>query len=203
MSSVKNKKKAIEINGKDLDHEISNLPYDPTTIKKKLEELKELELKKQLKAEERKKRIQDLQEEAGIIDFKWTGSKAIIQYSWDKERMICDLKKIQTVKPVFIYRKTNESFLLNRPYCSIQGIPVFLLLRGFPVSISLDLKDDKLIVPEKGYSSQEIQVMNESHYKLRLFGKHARPPTDFVIFTLWTILIIAFTYIFCQNLFGG
>lgn len=80
-----------------------------------------------------------------------------IMYFYDKKN--CETKPIEEIVPVITMGDTKELFLLDTPTFYENGLPVFALLRGFPLSLQFEFKARKFI--ENSETENLMKALNE------------------------------------------
>jgi hypothetical protein len=72
------------------------------------------------------------------------------------------------------------------------------IVRGFPISITLEFLENRLI--EKGYTSDEIEAKVSSIYTNNIFRKKLMDTNIIIMFVLWSIVLVMLTYIICTTI---
>lgn len=144
-------------------------------------------------------------------------------YLYDSDNLTGMMKPLTNIPPTLRWKNTSEMFKLDKPALYIDGLPVFLVLRGYPISISfsfiennelvnmLDEKGNKIKdndgkeimvkrkrLTEKGQSSSEIEAQLRSMYVNNVFRKKMMDSSTWIIFILWSFLCVLITYIICE-----
>lgn len=144
-------------------------------------------------------------------------------YLFDSDNLTGMMKPLTSIPPTLRWKNTSEMFKLDKPALYIDGLPVFLVLRGYPISISfqfiennemvnmLDEKGQKVLdkdgkeimikrkrLTEKGQSSSEIEAQLRSMYVNNVFRKKMMDSTVWIVFVLWSLLCIIITYVVCE-----
>jgi len=95
--------------------------------------------------------------------------KAYIQYYYDSIHKESILKPIERIPLVIRIRKFQEAFILRKPDHYLHGKPVFVVIRGYPLSIETDflqtLKESRIeIVHNVDIDKTIIKVQETLNY---------------------------------------
>ncbi len=128
--------------------------------------------------------------------------KAKVLYFFDSETLNCEVKYLVEITPNLRLKDTQETFKLDTPAYYENGIPIFIILRDFPSSISLSFmeKEKRKELTEKGYSASEIDAKLTSVYTNHIFRKSAIEPKIVLIFALSILLSIVSTVLVCKTI---
>lgn len=122
-----------------------------------------------------------------------------VLYIWNPEKLQGKLHPLTEVKSTLTIRSTAETFELGKPALFLEGKPLFIVIRGIPYSIELDITNDETrkILKEKGYSPSEIDAKINSIYVNRIFRAKRLTTLDWILYILsllCTALIVAFFF---------
>jgi len=106
-------------------------------------------------------------------------------YFYNTKHLNCKLLPLPFIQPTLRIREFSESFVLKEPAFYISGRPVFVCLRGFPVSIKMKLFNFLLV--NEGYTSDEMDAILNSAFTERVFRA---PRLSLQIVLLWLMSII-------------
>ena len=131
-------------------------------------------------------------------DFKVKGKKFLafagyLFYIWDKENLNIKLFPLPYIQPTCRLRSTSEVFKLDRPSFYLDGKPAFIVIREFPISLQLDLKNDKLKLKEIGYSSSDIDAKISSIYINRIFRQLKLTPLQILLWFMSIAMSVMIT----------
>ncbi|HEY0090645.1 MAG TPA: hypothetical protein VGB37_17470 [Candidatus Lokiarchaeia archaeon] len=91
----------------------------------------------------------------------FTDFRGYVLYIFDSEKLEGKLYPLPRIQPTLRIRETSEDFALGKPAFYIEGKPVFIVYREYPVSISLETK----IIEESGYYCKECSIMFDNEVK--------------------------------------
>ena len=120
-----------------------------------------------------------------------SGFSGGILYFMNKKN--CIYITLRKIHPVIRLKKTNEVFKLEKPSFFISGKPIWILKRGNPISIKMELDFEQYV--EKGYSSDEIDAKINSIYTNSIFRRNFINKTTIITLILSNIISIMSTYI--------
>ncbi|GAG38239.1 unnamed protein product, partial [marine sediment metagenome] len=132
----------------------------------------------------------------------FAGMQGKLFYFWNaNNNPNFEVRNIPYIAPTLRIRDKNEVFHLGEPALFWDGIPVFVVVRGIPFSLTLDLskvnvwdKNKSLIIP-KGLSSDEIDAKIHSLYVNRIFRQHTLTPIQMFMIILLMIVCCLTTYL--------
>ena len=116
-------------------------------------------------------------------------------YIWNPKHIECELKPLPTIQPICRLASVNETYQLGKPAMFFNGKPVFIVLRGIPYSIELEIKTnekDIALLMEKGYSASEIDAKVHSVYTNSIFRNKRWSKMDTLVYIL-SIITTALT----------
>lgn len=124
--------------------------------------------------------------------------KGYILYIFDPDKYECRLIEIiDYIKPNMEIRSTKEIFGLDKVGFYIQGLPVFICIKGVPFSMEWESipkeKQEKLKL--KDYTASEIASKLNSVYTNRIFSKGQMQFKDYLVIFLLMGLSACITYI--------
>jgi len=146
---------------------------------------------------ETKLNIRKERKESENTSKKWEyyGMDAWLLYFWTTNHSLnAELVSINSIKPEIDISNFEEMFRLNQPAFFISGKPVFVVKRGYPISINLEFISDKersKITEKFNITSDEFYSLMKSSYKNQIF-KNTLSSKEFII--------IFFMGIFCTAL---
>lgn len=147
--------------------------------------------------------LQDLKRKAKEkLDTSLTTAGYIL-YFWNTDKLNAQLKTLPYVANPLTIKSTQEVFLLGEPAFMLGDKPVFIILRGIPYSIELELikSDDREIeidginykLKELEYTPSQIYAKTKSLYHEIFFKSKRLTLTDKVIFILSILLTALLT----------
>lgn len=121
-------------------------------------------------------------------------------YLYDNENLNCKMFPLQSIQPTLRIKASNETFALDNPAFYIEGKPVFICLRGNPISISMELMDKnaRKILIEKGYSASEIDAKINSIYTNNIFRKRMIDSSLIITYILSICVSVLSTILFMK-----
>ncbi len=123
------------------------------------------------------------------FEFEYQG---FILYIFDIRKMECRLKGLPKLASHITYSETNEKFQLDKPSFFLNGKPVWMVIRNFPLSIDFeDMNLDSEISKLKFRlpTASEIEAKTKSLYAKMIFGKKMIDSTYFLISFLLCVLV--------------
>lgn len=128
-----------------------------------------------------------------------------VLYFWNTDKLNAQLKTLPYVANPLTIKSTQEDFLLGEPAFMLGDKPVFIVLRGIPYSIELELikSDDREVeidgqlykLKELDYTPSQIYAKTKSLYHHIFFKSKRLTLTDKVIFILSIVLTALLTSI--------
>lgn len=118
--------------------------------------------------------------------------RGFLLYIYDIQRMQCELKGLPKLATQITYSETNERFELGKPAFYLQGKPVWICLRGFPLSIEtedLQLESEIGKLKFRLPTSSEIEAKAKSLYAKMIFGKKMIDSSYYLITLLLCALV--------------
>lgn len=130
-----------------------------------------------------------------------------VLYFWNTDKLQAKLHPLPEIPPTIRIKSTGEKFELGKPAFFIDGKPLFVLLRGIPFSIEIEIKNSKYkiknengekipIIENKGYSANEIDAKLNSIYVNRIFRAKSLTTTHIIIFILSLLSSVLITSMF-------
>lgn len=141
----------------------------------------------------------DVKRQLGYIGF--------VFYVWNPNNLNIKIIPLTNVNPVLDITNTKEFYYLYRPALFIDGKPIFLIIRGIPISFELKLiKDNSNLIQSielAGYTPQEIRAKLKSGHSTYIFGKPNLSLSQllWIIFLMVSICLIE--YIVISSIFLG
>ena len=208
MESIESMKESIEKFAKensnlvvkqnlDLDSKESSLESDLKNLNKdKLNDFVNL-LKGNLESEilsSKTSEISDLSKDVKKYMNRQIGYLGFIFYVWNPKNLNIKIIPLLQINPILDLSNVKEFYFLYRPAMFIDGKPIFLLIRGIPLSFELNIiKDTNNMLSQiqlAGFTAQETRALLKSGFTTYLFGKP--------MLTLNQLLFLVFLFITCQ-----
>ena len=127
--------------------------------------------------------------------------EAFVLYFYDKEKLVSKLVEIEDLTSIVTFKDSEEKIKLDEPAFYLRDKPVFIVVRGNPLSIKLELLEESFV--EKGYSSDEINAKIESIYTNEIFKRKFVSTEWIVAWILSIFLSIAATLLITLLSTGG
>ena len=113
---------------------------------------------------------------------------AYILYVYDLDKWAAEMLPLSRFYTPIEIRKYRETYALDKVFCYLKGVPVYLLIRGVPYSLELEKVKSQLVM--KGYSASEINAKINSIYTNSVFRRPAFVGKDLVFLLLAIIIAI-------------
>jgi len=134
-------------------------------------------------------------------------AEGFVLYVWNERNLNCKLVPLPKIRSVLRVNQ-DETFEIGKPSLVIDGKPLFIVVRGIPYSITVELRDialflrelkfneseikekipvDTTMLVQEGYSASEIDAKIHSVYTQRMF----RAPR----FTMQNVIIVLLTIV--------
>lgn len=143
-----------------------------------------------------------------------------VYYVWNPENLNVKVIPLLFAYPILDIVNLKEFYYLQRPSIFIEGIPIWIIIRGIPVSVELNIRNVKLTddngnriskkvddfireIEVKGYSPDEIRAKLESMFATYLFGKPTWTLRDYLMFALILIVCGLIEYLIISSIFIG
>lgn len=119
--------------------------------------------------------ISDLSKDVKKYMNRQLGYLGFIFYVWNPKNLNIKIIPLTQINPIVDLSNVKEFYFLYRPAMFIDGKPIFLLIRGIPLSFELNiLKNTENIFKEiqlSGFTSSETRALLKSGFTTYLFGK--------------------------------
>lgn len=129
-----------------------------------------------------------------------TISKGFLLYFFDVEHLESELIPLTEIPSTIRLKKTQEVFELAEPAIFLSGKPVFFVVRGNPLSLTVDMAETQL--KKKGYSASEIDARIESIYTNQLFRRKFVSKEWIFAWFLSILLTVTTTWMVAHNYFS-
>ncbi len=139
-----------------------------------------------------------------------------VYYIWNPENLNIKVIPLMFAYPILDIVNLKEFYYLQRPSLFIEGKPIWVIIRGIPVSVELSIKEvsmknnqyislDNMIrkIELKGYTPAEIRAKLESMFATYLFGKPHWQLKDYLMFILILIICGLIEYLILSGIFLG
>lgn len=130
---------------------------------------------------------------------------AYLLYFYDPESLNSKIFPLYRLETTIRLKSTNETFNLSQPAFYLEGRPVFIVLRDYPTSISMEFMETekRKSLIEKGYTASEIDAKIHSIYTQRVFRSKMTDLTTWTILILSNVLSFAVSYIITTTTMKG
>ena len=149
--------------------------------------------------------IADLSKDVKKYMNRQLGYLGFVFYVWNPKNLNIKIIPLTKINPILDLTNVKEFYFLYRPAMFIDGKPVFLVIRGIPLSFELKLlKDDSNMVKQielDGYSASEVRALLRSGFTTYLFGKPNMSLTQMLYFIFLVISIMLVEYIVLSTIF--
>lgn len=157
-------------------------------------------LEANLKTEVLSEKTSELSDLSTDVKRQSTGYVGFIFYVWNPNNLNIKIIPLREINPVLDIVNLKEMYFLYRPALFIDGNPVFLLIRGIPISFELKLiKNDNVIkeIELDGYTASEVRAKLRSGYTTYIFGKPSLSLQQllFIIFLIISLLLLEYIII--------
>lgn len=136
--------------------------------------------------------------------------KAFLLYVWNPNLMICEMKDLEYVDSIVRIFGTNESYILMNPMASLKGKPVYLVKRGFPISINFQFFKYEIgkdifneVLKEIPWKPSEIDAICFSASLKKAFQHNRFDKTIVIYFILSILLSIVSTSLVFISIMSG
>lgn len=131
--------------------------------------------------------------------------KGIVFYFFNFNHLEFKIIGLTEVKPLFELVNTQELYFLDVPTLTNKGIPIFWIIRGIPISITLEINESISSIIKAfrvaGYNPAEIEALTDSELFIKMLGRHSVPIRFIVIVIL--VMVIEFLIMLFFILFKG
>lgn len=70
--------------------------------------------------------------------------KAIVEYFFNSDHLEYERIFLPSIQPILRLKKYSETYKLEKPAKFEKGIPVYIIVKDFPISISISLKKEEI-----------------------------------------------------------